>query len=62
MPHFAIFGTHPNLSHLRVFGCKYYSNLLATTPNKLTPRYTVCVFLGYQFERKGYRCLDLGMN
>jgi len=60
--HFALFGAHPDLSHLRVFGYKCYPNLSATAPNKLAPRSTVCVFLGYPTEHNGYRCLDLATN
>jgi hypothetical protein len=36
-----------------------YPNLSVTTPHKLSPRSTVCVFLGYPPSQKGYRCLDL---
>jgi hypothetical protein len=61
-PHFALFGVHPNLSHLRVFGCKCYPNLSTTAPNKLAPRSIVSVFLGYPSEHKGYHCLDLATN
>jgi hypothetical protein len=61
-PHFTLFGVHPDLSHLRVFRCKCYPNLSATTPNKLAPRSTVCVFLGYPSRHKGYHCLDLATD
>jgi hypothetical protein len=58
-PYFAIFGIHPSYNHLRVFGCACYPNLASTTPHKLAPRSTRCVFLGYSPDHKGYRCLDL---
>jgi hypothetical protein len=58
-PYFSIFGTHPYYDHLRVFGCGCYPNLASTTPHKLAPRSTRCVFLGYSPDHKGYRCLDL---
>ena len=61
-PFFALYGVHPSYSHLRVFGCKCYPNLSATAPHKLAPRSTLCVFLGYPLEHKGYRCLDLATN
>jgi hypothetical protein len=35
--HFVLFGVHPDLSHLCVFGCKCYPNLAATAAHKLTP-------------------------
>jgi hypothetical protein len=58
-PYFALFGTHPSYDHLHVFGCTCYPNLSSTTPHKLAPRSTRCVFLGYSSDHKGYRCLDL---
>src|SRR5438105_39308 len=51
--------TTPVLSHLRIFGCLCYPNLSATTPHKLIPRSTACVFIGYLSSHKGYRCLDI---
>jgi hypothetical protein len=61
-PHFTLFGVHPNLSHLHVFGFKCYPNLSTTAPNKLAPRSIVSVFLGYPSEHKCYHCLDLATN
>jgi hypothetical protein len=58
----ALFGSPPSYEHLRVFGCACYPNTSATTPHKLSPRSTRCVFLGYSSDRKGYRCLDLSTN
>lgn len=57
-PHFALYGRHPSYDHLRVFGCKCYPNLSATTPHKLSTQSTLCVFLGYPLHHKGYRCYD----
>jgi hypothetical protein len=62
MPHLALHDTPPVYDHLRVFGCKCYPNLSATTPHKLAPRSALCVFLGYSDHHKGYRCLDLSSN
>ena len=61
-PFFALHAQHPSYSHLRVFGCKCYPNLSATAPHKLSPRSTMCVFLGYSSDHKGYRCLDRSSN
>jgi hypothetical protein len=58
-PHFALYGTAPSYDHLRVFGCACYPNISATAPNKLSPRSTRRLFLGYSPDHKGYRCLDL---
>jgi len=62
MPHAALFGVAPSYDHLHVFGCKCYPNLSATATHKLSPRSTLCVFLGYSAHHKGYRFLDLSSN
>lgn len=59
VPYARLHGTPPTYAHLRVFGCLCYPNLQATSPHKLAPRSTACVFLGYPSAHKGYRCLDL---
>jgi histone deacetylase 1/2 len=46
-PHHRLFVQHPIYTHLRTFGCLCYPNLYATTKNKLQPRSTRCVFIGY---------------
>lgn len=61
-PFFALYGTPPSYEHFRVFGCTCYPNLSATAPHKLSPHSTLCVFLGYSSNHKGYRCLDLSTN
>jgi hypothetical protein len=58
-PHQALFGTPPRYDHFRVFGCACYPNTAATAPHKLAPRSTLCVFLEYSPDHKGYRCFDL---
>ena len=60
-PHFPLFGTVPSYDHLRVFGCKCYPNMYAIATHKLSPRSTLCVFLGYSAHHKGYYCLDLSL-
>jgi hypothetical protein len=61
-PHLALFGSAPSYEHLCVFDCTCYPNTTATTPHKLSPCSTWCVFLGYSADYKGYRCLDLSTN
>jgi hypothetical protein len=61
-PFHTLHGHPPSYDHLRVFGCRCYPNLSSTTPHKLAPRSTLCVFLGYSSDHKGYRCLDLTTN
>jgi hypothetical protein len=59
VPYTRLHHTPPSYDHLRVFGSLCYPNLQATSPHKLAPRSTTCVFLGYPFSHKGYRYLDL---
>jgi histone deacetylase 1/2 len=61
-PYTTLFSTQPSYDHLKVFGCACYPNMSSTTPHKLAPRSSLCVFLGYSSEHKGYRCLELQSN
>jgi hypothetical protein len=61
-PYAALHGSPPSDNHLRVFGCKCYPNTFATAAHKLAPCSSLCVFLGYSENHKGYRCLDLNSN
>jgi histone deacetylase 1/2 len=47
VPHTRLYRAPPTYDHLRVFGCLCYPNLQVTSPHKLAPRSTSCVFLGY---------------
>uniref|UniRef100_A0A453GJS8 Integrase catalytic domain-containing protein n=1 Tax=Aegilops tauschii subsp. strangulata TaxID=200361 RepID=A0A453GJS8_AEGTS len=58
-PHYLLYGIPPTYDHLRVFGCLCFPNQYATMANKLAPRSSRYVFLGYALEHKGYRCFDL---
>jgi hypothetical protein len=61
-PYLDLHGAQPSYTHLRVFGCACYPNLSSTAPHKLSPRSSLCVFLGYSSDHKGHRCLDLHYN
>jgi hypothetical protein len=61
-PFFHIHTTTPSYEHLKVFGCACYPNMSSTAAHKLAPRSSLCVFLGYSSEHKGYRCLELESN
>lgn len=52
----------PSYSHLRIFGCLCYPLFPSTTINKLQPRSTPCVFLGYPSNHRGYTCYDLSSS
>lgn len=49
----------PTYDHIRTFGCLCYLNVFATASNKMSPRSTPCIFLGYPLSHRGYRCLDI---
>jgi len=58
-PHSLLFGVPPSYDELRVFGCRCYPNMLATSAHKLAPRSATCVFIGYPADHRGYRCYDI---
>ncbi|GJV80206.1 ribonuclease H-like domain-containing protein [Tanacetum coccineum] len=60
VPFTRLFGTSPDYSLLRTFGCLCYPHLY---PNhKLEPRATPSLFLGHGSNHRSYRCLDLTTN
>jgi hypothetical protein len=58
-PYAALHGSPPSYDHLHVFRCKCYPN---TAANKLHPRSSLCLFLDYSDNHKGYRYLDRASN
>ena len=49
LPHsilFHLLGRHPTYDHMRVFGCLCFSNTLATSPHRVSPHSSRCVFIG----------------
>uniref|UniRef100_A0A2N9HR29 Integrase catalytic domain-containing protein n=1 Tax=Fagus sylvatica TaxID=28930 RepID=A0A2N9HR29_FAGSY len=57
-PYERLFGTAPNYSLLKVFGCVCFVLLQPHKRTKLQPRSQLCCFLGYGLEEKGYCCYD----
>ncbi|GKB27818.1 ribonuclease H-like domain-containing protein [Tanacetum coccineum] len=60
IPYTRLFGTNPDYSLLRTFGCLCYPHL--DTNHKLKPRVTPSIYLGQASNHRGYRCLDLKTN
>ena len=53
-PYKAWRGEKPDLSHLRVFGCRAYMHLDKTKRSKLEPRSVPVIFIGYSTEAKAW--------
>ena len=49
----------PTYSHLKSFGFHCFPTVLKTNKDKLEPRTTLHVFVGYPFNTKGYKVLNL---
>lgn len=46
-PFEAFHGVPPNLSHLRIFGCRCYAYVEKESRQKFDPHTAECIFLGY---------------
>lgn len=57
-----LFKSPPTLHHLRVFRCACYPSMTPYRNNKLDPKTTECIFLGYASQYKGYICFSLYTN
>jgi hypothetical protein len=53
-----LFHPKPDYSYLKTFGCACWPNLHHYNTHKLYFRSTRCVFLGYNQQHKGYKCLE----
>ena len=54
-----LFHTSPDYSRLKIFCCSCFPWLKPYISSKLDNKSKHCVFLGYNIQHKGYRCLDL---
>ena len=50
-----LFGVKPNVGHLRVFGCTAYAHVPDQKRQKLDPKATKGIFVGYPTGSKGYK-------
>lgn len=57
-PYERLFGTSPDYTFLRSFGCAVWPNLRPYNTRKLEFRSKRCVFLGYSNLHKRFNCLD----
>lgn len=61
-PFEAMMGRLPDLSNLRVFGCRAFATIPQAQRTKFGPRAYDCVMLGYEPQHRAWRlfCLDTG--
>jgi hypothetical protein len=57
-----LFNRDLDFSFLRVIGCLCFPYLRPYNENKLQPRALPCVFLGYAYVQKSYKCLYVPTN
>lgn len=57
-----LYNKQPIYDYLRVFGCTCYPNLFFQSTDKLSPRSTKSVFIGYSDSLKGYCCFDVAIQ
>ena len=58
-PYECLFGTKPDISHLRVFGCMCYVHVPDSRRRKLDQKANRAIFVGYPRGTKGYKLYDL---
>ncbi|KAJ0444423.1 putative RNA-directed DNA polymerase [Helianthus annuus] len=58
-PFETLFGSSPDYSFLRTFGCLCYPFLGDTRMDKLSPKSIPCIFVGYAPSHLGYLCMIL---
>ncbi|PKU82366.1 Retrovirus-related Pol polyprotein from transposon TNT 1-94 [Dendrobium catenatum] len=58
-PYYRLHGKEASYDHLRTFGCLCFPWTKPYATNKLSPRSTECIFIGYSSQHKGYRCLHI---
>ncbi|GKB52370.1 ribonuclease H-like domain-containing protein [Tanacetum coccineum] len=57
-PYELVYNSEPSLLHLRTFGCLCFSTVLNET-DKFASKSEKCVFVGYAFDKKGYKLFSL---
>ena len=57
-PYEIMYNIEPNISHLKVFGCLCFATVLNNS-DKFSSRSEKSVFIGYSFEKKGYKLFSL---
>lgn len=61
-PYELFYGKKPDVSHLRVYGCKVAVHVRHDARTKLDPVSEECAMVGYAHSSKAYRLMKLGHN
>ncbi|KAG6499797.1 hypothetical protein ZIOFF_039589 [Zingiber officinale] len=61
-PYELLFDAKPNVKYLRVFGSICYVHVSDSQRSKLDAKAIKCIFVGYDEQRKGWRCMDPTTN
>ena len=61
-PHELFYGEKPDVSHLRVYGCKAFAYVEKDHRDKLDAVSEECALVGYSATSKAYRLLRPGIN
>ena len=61
-PFEALYNLKPDVRYFRVFGSPCYVHVPKDVRTKLDPKAKKCVFVGYDPQRKGWRCMDPKTN
>eukprot|EP00794_Sanderia_malayensis_P014530 gene14530-biopygen11634 len=59
-PYECMYGKKPDVSNLKVFGCKAFVHVPKERRTKLEEKSTCCVFVGYPAASKGFKFYDAG--
>jgi len=54
----ALIGNIPTLEHIRIFGCKAYSQIPRQQRSTWDPKAKMCILVGYQALKSKYRLYD----
>lgn len=57
-PYEKLTGNKPNVKYFRVFGCVCYVFVPNHLRHKMDKKAVRCVFVGYDLEKKGWRCME----
>ena len=58
-PFEAYFGTKPNLSHLKIFGCRCYAHIEKENRKKFDSHTVECIFMGYYATERLFAVFDV---